>query len=90
MLLGRVVGSVTATRKDSALSGYTLLLIQPRVRPDASKSDGDLLVAVDTLGAGRGEDVIVATGRAARLALGKDDLPVDAAVVGIVDRTELS
>jgi len=84
MFLGTVVGSVTATRKTDALTGSTFLLIQPLKNPsDPDKSN--VVVAVDLLGAGPGEGVIVATGRAARIAIGREDAPIDAAVIGIVD-----
>lgn len=84
MILGKIVGTITSTRKQEMLSGFKLLLIQPRKHPgDAAL--GDVLVAVDLTGAGVGEEVIVATGRAARIAMGKEDLPIDAAVIGIVD-----
>jgi ethanolamine utilization protein EutN len=86
MLLGTIIGSLTATRKADSLGGYKFLLVQPRVQPGAPPAQ--TLVAVDLLGAGVGEDVILATGRAARIAIGKDDLPVDAAVIGIVDGAE--
>lgn len=91
MLLATVLGSVTATRKADALSGFKFLLIQPRATPGSHENAraNEMLVAVDLLGAGVGEDVIVATGRAARIAIGKDDLPVDAAVIGIVDGTDV-
>lgn len=90
MILATVLGSVTATRKTDALSGFKFLLLQPRARPaENDRAAEEMLVAVDLLGAGVGEDVIVATGRAARIAIGKDDLPVDAAVIGIVDGTDV-
>ena len=80
MLLGQVVGNVTATRKQAALAGYKFLVIQPEGSPS-----GTVLVAADLMGAGVDERVIVATGRAARIAMSKEYLPIDAAVVGIVD-----
>ena len=78
---------MTATRKTENLGGYKFILIQPHasVNRKGDAGSGELLVAVDLLGAGIGEEVIVATGRAARIAMHKDDLPVDAAVIGIVD-----
>ena len=86
MLLGKVVGTVTATRKTEALSGYKFLLVQPRASAkDKHDSGAGLLVAVDATGAGVGEDVILSTGRAARIAIGNENLPVDATVIGIVD-----
>ena len=82
MILGKVVGNVTATRKQENLKGYKFLVVQPR---SAKGDDESLLIAIDLMGAGPGEEVIISTGRAARLAAGREDLPVDAAVVGIVD-----
>jgi len=84
MLLGKVVGMITSTRKEISLSGLKFLLIQPCTKLNNAEL-GEMLVAVDLMGAGVGEEVIVATGRAARLAMGKEDLPIDAAVIGIVD-----
>ena len=87
MLLGKVVGNVTATRKQETLTGFKFLLIQPRTLQGGSDATlGALFVAVDLMGAGPGEEVIVATGHAARIAVGREDLPVDAAVIGIVDQ----
>lgn len=87
MILGKVVGTVVATRKDERLSGSKLLLVQP-VQPDGSPR-GDPLVAVDTVDAGAGERVLVVGGSSARMAEGMTDRPVDAAIVGIVDTVDL-
>lgn len=84
MLLGKVIGVITSTRKEASLGGSKFLLVQPRTKLGGVEL-GDMFVAVDLMGAGVGEEVIVATGRAARLAMGKDDMPIDAAVIGIVD-----
>lgn len=84
MILGKVVGTVVATRKDERLVGSKLLLVQP-VRPDGSEERGAALVAVDTVDAGAGEQVLVVSGSSARMAAGLADRPVDAAIVGIVD-----
>ena len=83
MILGKVVGTVVATRKDERLSGSKLLLVQP-VQPDGTPR-GAPLVAVDTVDAGVGERVLVVRGSSARMAEGMTDRPVDAAIVGIVD-----
>ena len=83
MILGKVVGTVVATRKDERLSGSKLLLVQP-VQPDGAPR-GAPLVAVDTVDAGAGERVLVVSGSSARMAEGMTDRPVDAAIVGIVD-----
>lgn len=88
MFLGRVVGEVWATRKASDLSGHRLLVVQAldeRRDPGAKKVTP--VVAADPIGAGVGEHVIVAFGKAARVAaLGTDgDFAFEAAIVGIVD-----
>jgi len=87
MLLARVVGTVVATRKDDRLQGRKLLVCRP-VAPDGT-TDGGYVVAVDTVGAGVSETVLLVSGSSARMAGGKDS-PLDSAVVGIVDevRTE--
>ena len=81
MLLGIVVGSVWCTRKVEALTGQTFLLVSPE------GYQGPALVCADRAGAGPGDQVLVARGSAARRPAG-EDLPVDAAIVGIVDRIE--
>ena len=80
MQIGIVVGNVVSTRKHDDLVGNKLLL----VRPLDSKST-DRIVAVDVVGAGIGDAVLVATGSSARYACHKKDAPVDAAIVGILD-----
>ena len=83
MFLARVVGTVVATRKDPGLAGTTLLVIQP-LRPDGTPG-GKPLVAVDSVGAGAGEDVFYVRGREAALPFLPAEVPTDAAIVGIVD-----
>ena len=84
MRLARVVGSVVATRKQAALIGARLLLAQP-LDADGGPA-GDTQLAIDAVGAGPGEVVLlVLEGRAAAAALGRPGAPVDAAIVGIVD-----
>lgn len=88
MQLAQVVGTVVATRKHGAFEGGKLLLVQP-CAPDGQPR-GATLLAVDSVGAGEGERVLVVLeGRAAGAALGRRGAPVDAAVVGIVDTVEL-
>ncbi|TMA25925.1 MAG: ethanolamine utilization protein EutN [Deltaproteobacteria bacterium] len=84
MYLGMVVGTVVAERKCEGLGGQKLLLVQPvdhRRQPN-----GRLEVAVDTVRAGRGDFVFLVGSREAALALEPSFVPVDAAVVGIVDQ----
>ena len=87
MLLARVVGTVVASRKDPGLTGIKLLLIQP-LRTDRS-SAGKPLVAVDSVGAGAGEDVFYVRGREASFPFLPAHVPSDASIVGIVDRWDL-
>jgi microcompartment protein CcmK/EutM len=87
MLLGNVIGTVVATRKDERLVSQKLLVVRP-VSPQG-KPEGSCLVAVDTVEAGVGETVLIVSGSSARMAAGMKDCPVDAAIVGIVDAIEL-
>jgi ethanolamine utilization protein EutN len=89
VILGRVVGEVWATRKHAALDGKKLLIVQPRYWYAPPHEVGHL-VAVDPVGAGIGEDVVVCLGDPARRALGGVNLPVEAAIQAIVDRVELA
>ncbi len=77
MLIGKVVESVWATKKDEMLSGFKLLVVECRK---------NRIVAIDKIGAGIGDEVIVSTGSAARMTAG--NAPVDAAIIGIIDWTE--
>ena len=88
MLLARIVGTVVATRKDPRLVSNKMLLARP-VDP-TGKTDGNYLVAIDTVDAGVGEMVLIVSGSSARMASGMKDTPVDAAVVGIVDAVDVS
>lgn len=87
MILAKIVGTVVATRKDERLVSNKLLLARP-IDP-RGKSEGTVLVAVDTVDAGFGETVLIVSGSSARMAAGMKDCPVDAAIVGIVDTIEL-
>lgn len=88
MFVGRVVGEVWASKKDVTLEGLRLLLVLPLDVTDGADPGRPrgLVVAADPVGAGVGEEVVVAYGRAGRVALGRGhDLAAEAAVVGIVD-----
>jgi ethanolamine utilization protein EutN len=88
MLLGRVLGSVVATQKNEKLEGAKLLLVQPLALDGQPR--GVPVLTIDSVGAGVGERVlIVIEGRAAGEALGRKAAPVDAAIIGIVDRVDL-
>lgn len=86
MYLGKVIGRVVATTKDISLSGSILLIVarlNERLEPAGTTS-----IAVDTVGAGKGETVIVTTGSAGRRAGTLGHSVVDASIVGIVDTVE--
>ncbi len=88
MLLARVVGNVVSTQKNLKFEGAKLLLVQPLTENDAPR--GPVLLAVDGVGAGIDEKVlIVVEGRAAAEVLGRKLAPVDAAIVGIVDHVDV-
>jgi len=82
MLAGKVVGSVVSTRKCENLIGNKFMIVElsERIREESPR-----MIAVDMIGAGIGEYVLVATGSAARIGCGVADAPIDAAIVGIID-----
>ncbi len=85
MQIAQVVGTVVSTQKHPKLAGAKLLLVQPQT-PDGTPR-GPTLLAIDSVGAGVGERVLlVIEGKAAGDALGKKAAPVDAAIIGIIDR----
>ena len=88
MQIARVIGTVVATQKHRKFEGAKLLLVQPLNVDDTPR--GAALLAVDGAGAGVHEKVLVVLeGRAAGEALGKKAMPVDAAVIGIIDHVEV-
>lgn len=82
MLAGKVVGSVVSTRKNEKLIGNKFMIVEVIDRMRAKEQQ---LIAVDNIGAGIGEYVLVAQGSAARIGCNMQDAPVDAAIVGIID-----
>ena len=89
MFVAKVTGSLVSTQKVAAMTGHKLLVIEP-YRLDAEGrrrlvTTGRTLVAVDTVGAGEGEYVLIVQGSSARLTPETKHLPVDAVIVGIVD-----
>lgn len=87
MFIGRVVGSLWSTRKTESTRGVKFLIVQPYNLKKAPNTD--TVVAADVLGAGEGELVMVAYGRAARLAIGNENMAIEAAVTGIIDEYEV-
>lgn len=89
MLIGRVVGTVVSTQKSRKLDSAKLMLVQILSLEDEPR--GAAILAIDSVGAGVGEKVLVVIeGRAAGEALGREAAPVDAAIVGIVDQVQLA
>jgi len=82
MVIGKVVGSLFSTRKSEKLVGNKFMIVEP---VDQMKNGSTQLVAIDIIGAGIGEYVLVAQGSAARIGCDMEDAPVDAAIVGIID-----
>ena len=93
MFLAEVIGQVVATKKDDSLKGKTLLLLRPQLvdeqQPAKFRNGANTIVAVDNVGAGEGELVMFCQGSSARQAEGLKPLPVDAAVIAIVDNVNI-
>ncbi|MEX1119160.1 MAG: EutN/CcmL family microcompartment protein [Terrimicrobiaceae bacterium] len=93
MILARVEGSLVATKKNAKMTGSKFLVVRPLVMDSPSAKefrDGvSTIIAVDALGAGEGEVVLIVQGSSARLASDDKDSPVDAVVVGIVDTVDM-
>jgi len=88
MFLGKVVGTVWSTKKSPDLEGVRFLIVHPYdLDHEPTKN---VVVVADRLGAGTGETVMCAYGKAARTAIGNQDMSIEAAVVGIVDRVDLT
>ena len=86
MQLARVVGTATSTVRHPTLAGWKLLLVQP-LGPDGRSADGEPILAIDRLGAGK-QDLVVVTndGKATREMIGSDNTPARWSVLGIKDR----
>jgi ethanolamine utilization protein EutN len=88
MQIGRVVGTVVSTQKHQKIDAAKLLLVQP-ITPD-NRPKGQTVIAVDSVGAGVGERVLlVVEGKAAGEALRRKAAPVDAAIIGIIDSVDI-
>ena len=85
MLIGLVLGNATATVKHPSMEGWKLLVVQP-LAPGSNRPDGDPCLAVDVLGAGAGDRVIISSdGKSTRELIKHDNTPVRWAVIGIAD-----
>ena len=82
MIVGKVVGTIVSTRKNEKLIGSKFMVVEPI---EKLGNPEEKIVAIDNVGAGIGEVVLLATGSAARIGCDMNDAPVDAAIVGIID-----
>ena len=93
MFVAKVTGSLVATQKVSTMVGYKLLIVEPyRLEPKERKSlttTGRTFVAVDTLGAGEGEFVLITQGSSARMTPETKNMPIDTVIIGIVDQVHI-
>lgn len=81
MLVAKLTNSIWATRKVESLNGLKFMLAEVI----SGRDQGQNLIVADTIGAGIGDRVMITTGSSARRMLGDDNIPVDAAIVGIID-----
>jgi len=88
MFIGRVIGTVWSTKKDENLVGAKFLIVR-ELTLDLKEKER-FVVAVDSVGAGEGEVVLVATGSSSRMTSFTKDKPVDAVVMGIVDKLDVA
>ena len=93
MFVAKVTGSLVSTQKVDTMVGYKLLIVEPyRLEPKQRKSlatTGRTFVAVDTLGAGEGDYVLITQGSSARLTAETKSMPIDCVIVGIVDQVHV-
>ena len=87
MQVGRVVGTLVATRKDERLVGAKLLVV--RITDPSFKEEQGYVVAVDTVNAGLGDKDLLVAGSSARLAQGLKESPIDSAIIGVVDEVDM-
>lgn len=88
MIICKVIGHVWATKKEQSLEGLKLMVVQEETQAPGTRSK-NICVAADTVGAGIGEKVLVVTGSTARKVFGGDNVPIDMAIVGIIDSLEI-
>ncbi len=93
MFVAQVTGSVVATQKTAAMTGHKMLVVEPYRLDDKTRDrlvpTGRTFIAVDTLGAGEGQFVLVTQGSSARLTPETKSLPIDAVVIGLVDTVRI-
>ncbi len=94
MFLAKITGNLTATQKVASMVGQKLFIVEPlridEQSKDALKSTGRTFIAVDTVGAGEGEIVLIVQGSSARFTDETKTLPIDCAIIGIVDTVQVA
>ncbi len=93
MFLAKVIGALVSTQKAEVMCGHKLLMVEPYRLDNKNRKQlvttGRSFVAVDTLGAGEGEMVLITQGSSARLTPETKELPIDTVVIGLVDRVDV-
>ncbi len=93
MFVAKVTGAVVSTQKIETMTGHKLLVVEPyrleETQRKSLKSTGRTFIAVDTLGAGEGDFVLITQGSSARLTPETKELPIDAVIIGIVDQIHI-
>lgn len=93
MFIARVTGSVVSTQKVGSMTGHKLLVVEPYrlegEKRDTLVSTGRTFIAIDALGAGENDYVLITQGSSARLTPETKDLPIDAVIIGIVDTVHI-
>ncbi len=93
MFVAQVTGSIVATQKTAAMTGHKMLVVEPYRLDEKTRdrlvSTGRTFIAVDTLGAGEGQFVLVTQGSSARLTPETKSLPIDAVIIGLVDTVRI-
>ena len=93
MFLAEVIGQVVSTKKDDSMHGKKLLIVRPQLvdekNPTKFRNGANTIIAVDTVGAGEGDLVMFCQGSSARQAEGMKPLPVDAAIIAIIDSVDV-
>ena len=93
MFIAKVTGSLVSTQKTASMVGFKLLVVEPyRIegkKRESLETTGRTFIAVDTLGAGEGEFVLIAQGSSARMTPETEKMPVDCVVVGMVDSVNI-
>ena len=89
MVLGRVVGTLVSTQKEELVENTKLLLVE-KINAKTMKAKGDYAVAIDSVGAGVDDTVLLVSGSSARMTRASEGRPCDLSIIGIIDQIEMS